>query len=400
MSGSESTVNQTHTESAVEESPALVVENGRVVTPKTVIDGSVHIEDGRITAVEENVSAGADADRRIDADEQYVLPGLIDLHGDDIEHHLFPRSGSRVDPKMALAAADRENLAAGVTTKFHAVSFENNPEKDRSPELANDLVDAIGTTDDHLANHRIHARCEITELGCVNAVGEVLGRDHVDLVSVMAHIPGKGQFQSEATFREYYEENDHLSLADAEQLIEHRTDIDDETLATRIDRIVAEARDASVPVASHDDESPVEVERLHERGVAISEYPITRDAATRARDLGMTTAMGAPNLVRGGSQWGNLRTADAIEAGAADALVADYHPSSLLASPFIDTGEPLSDRVARVTYNPAEAVGLTNRGRITENARADVIVVDPDPTPTVQRAIIGGQDVYHAGGRR
>lgn len=399
MSGIESTVDHT-TESTVAESPTLVVENGRVITPEEVIDGSVCIEDGRIAAVKENVSAGADADRRIDADGQYVLPGLIDLHGDDIEHHLFPRSGSRVDPKMALAAADRANLAAGVTTKFHAVSFEDNPAKDRSPELANDLVDAIGTTDDHLADHRIHARCEITEPGCVAAVGEVLGRDHVDLVSVMAHIPGKGQFQSEAKFREYYEDNDHLSLADAEQLIEHRTDIDDETLAARIDRIVAEAHDAGVPVASHDDESPVEVGQLHERGVTISEYPITRDAATRARDLDMTTAMGAPNLVRGGSQWGNLRTADAIEAGAADALVADYHPSSLLASPFIDTGEPLPDRVARVTHNPAEAVGLTDRGQIAEDARADVIVVDPDPTPTVQRAIIAGRDVYHTGNRR
>jgi alpha-D-ribose 1-methylphosphonate 5-triphosphate diphosphatase len=400
MTGIESTVDRSHTGSTVEESPTLVVENGRVVTPDAVIDGSMHIEDGRITAVRENLSGGTNADRRIDADGQYVLPGLIDLHGDDIEHHLFPRSGSRIDPLMALAAADRANLAAGVTTKFHAISFEDNPEKDRSPELANEIVAAIEATDDHLADHRIHARCEITESDCAAAVGEVLGHDHVDLVSVMAHIPGKGQFQSEETFRKYYEENDHLSLADAERLIERRTDLNDEALAARIDRIVAEARDAGVPVASHDDESPVEVERLHERGVAISEYPVTRAAATRARDLGMMTAMGAPNFVRGGSQWGNLRTADAIEAGAADALVADYHPSSLLASPFIDTGEPLPDRVARVTYNPAEAVGLADRGRIAEDARADVIIVDPDPTPTVQQAIIGGYDVYYAGDRR
>jgi alpha-D-ribose 1-methylphosphonate 5-triphosphate diphosphatase len=400
MSGLEPTADRTHAESTVETLSSLIVENGRVVTPDAVIDGSVYIEDGRIAAIEENAGASADADRRIDADGRYVLPGLIDLHGDDIEHHLFPRSGARVDPAMALAVADRANLAAGVTTKFHAVSFEENAEKDRSPELANDLVDAIGTTDDLLVDHRIHARCEITEPDCVAAVREVIGRDRVDLVSVMAHIPGKGQFQSVDTFREYYEENDNRSLAEAERLIERRADLDDEALATRIDRIVAGAHDAGVPVASHDDESPVEVERLHDRGVAISEYPITRDAAVRAHDLGMTTAMGAPNLVRGGSQWGNLWTADAIEAGAADVLLADYHPASLLASPFIDTGEPLPDRVARVTQNPAEAVGLTDRGRIAEGARADVIVVDPDPTPTVERAVIAGHDAYHAGGRR
>ena len=400
MSGLEPTADHASGGSQIEASSSLVIENGRIVTPDAVIDGSVRIEDGRIAAVGANVDAGANADRWIDADGRYVLPGLIDLHGDDIEHHLFPRNGARVDPAMALVAADRANLAAGVTTKFHALSFEENPEKDRSPELANDLVDAIGATDDLLADHRIHARCEITEPDCVAAVREVIGRACVDLVSVMAHIPGKGQFQSEEAFREYYEENDDLSLADAERLIERRADLDDDTLAARIDRIVTEARDTGVPVASHDDESPVEVERLHDRGVAISEYPITRDAATRARDLDMTTAMGAPNLVRGGSQWGNLRTADAIEADAADALLADYHPASLLASPFIDTGEPLPDRVARVTQNPADAVGLTDRGRITEGARADVIVVDTDPTPIVQRAVIAGRDAYHAGGRR
>jgi alpha-D-ribose 1-methylphosphonate 5-triphosphate diphosphatase len=106
--------------------------------------------------------------------------------------------------------------------------------------------------------------------------------------------------------------------------------------------------------------------------------------------------MGAPNLIRGGSQWGNLATADAIEAAVVDALVADYHPQSLLAAPFVDTGEPLPERVARVTRNPADAVGLEDRGRLVPGARADLIVVDAEPTPTVQRAIRRGRDVYRA----
>lgn len=400
MSKNEPTTERITPESGTDVSLRLTIENGRIVTPDAVIDGSVRIEDGYIAAVGEGLATSEDTDRRIDAGGRYVLPGLIDLHGDDIEYQLFPRNGAQVDPMMAIVAADRANLTAGVTTKFHAISFEENPEKDRSPEVANNLVDAIETTDDLLIDHRIHARCEITEPDCVTAVSEVIGRNRIDLVSVMAHIPGKGQFQSVDAFREYYEGNDDLSIADADRLIERRGELDDDALTARIDQIVDEAYAAGVPVASHDDESPVEVERLHDRGVAISEYPITRDAAIKARDLNMTTAMGAPNLVRGGSQWGNLRTADAIEADAADALLADYHPVSLLASPFVDTGEPLPDRVARVTHTPADAVGLTERGRIVEGARADVIIVDPDPTPTVQQVVIAGQDVYHAGIRQ
>ncbi|WP_235271305.1 amidohydrolase family protein [Halorubrum saccharovorum] len=102
--------------------------------------------------------------------------------------------------------------------------------------------------------------------------------------------------------------------------------------------------------------------------------------------------MGAPNLVRGGSLWDNLGARDAIDDGLVDVLCADYHPPSLLAAPFVDTGEPLSTRVNRVTRNPAEAAGLDDRGRIEPGARADLIVVDPNGTPTVDRAFVAGTE--------
>jgi alpha-D-ribose 1-methylphosphonate 5-triphosphate diphosphatase len=120
-------------------------------------------------------------------------------------------------------------------------------------------------------------------------------------------------------------------------------------------------------------------------------------AAEAAREAGLTTAMGAPNLVRGGSQRGNLATADAIDAGLVDALLVDYHPPSLLAALFVDTGEPLPDRVARASAAPAAAVGLDDRGRIEPGARADLILVDESPVPTVERAVVGGRDVYRTG---
>ncbi|WP_282352261.1 alpha-D-ribose 1-methylphosphonate 5-triphosphate diphosphatase [Haloferax volcanii] len=373
----------------------VVVEDARIVTPNEVVRGSVAVDDGRIVAVETG-EFDADGDTHIDADGRVLMPGLIDLHGDDIEQHLYPRSNAAVDPPMALASADRANISSGITTKFHAIAFEDNPEKDRSPELAMDLVESIRSNDSLLADHRIHARCEITDAPCIDAVEEVLVNDAASLVSVMSHVPGKGQFRNIEKFREYYENDANLSVEEADELIEERISLTEAELSTRIDRIVTAARDSGVVVASHDDETPVEVERLDDRGIDISEYPITLDAAQRARDLGMFTAMGAPNLVRGGSQWGNLATEEAIEEDVADALLADYHPPSLLAAPFVDTGETLSTRVARVTKNPADAVGLTDRGRVKEGARADLILVDPEPTPVVEHALVDGEPVYKA----
>ncbi|RLM94972.1 alpha-D-ribose 1-methylphosphonate 5-triphosphate diphosphatase [Haloarcula sp. Atlit-7R] len=373
------------------ESVAIV--GGRVVTPDAVVEGGVRVEGDRIVSVG---AVDADADTVVDANGRLILPGLVDLHGDDIETHLHPRSGARMPPSMALASADRANLAAGITTKFHAISFEDDADEDRSPELAATLTDAIAAADDLLADHRLHARCEVTQRRCVDAVLGVVENGDADLVSVMSHVPGKGQFRDVEAFKRYYENADDRTVEEAEEMIAERTDISMATLRERVDRVVAAAHDAGAVTASHDDEDPAEVDRLSEAGVDITEYPITLETAERATDIGMTTAMGAPNLVRGESQWGNLSTADAIKAGVVDALVADYHPPSLLAGAFVDTGEPLPARVRRVSAAPADAVGLTDRGRIADGARADLLVVDRDPTPTVTRALVAGQPVYCA----
>ena len=379
------------TAQTAEESVAVV--GGRVVTPEAVIHGGVRAEGDRIVEVGD---VDGDADTVIDADGKFVLPGLVDLHGDDIENHLHPRSGARMALPMAMSSADRANVAAGITTKFHAISFERDEEADRSPELAATLTAAIAAADDLLVDHRLHARCEVTQRDCVDAVLEVVENGDADLVSVMSHIPGKGQFRDVEAFKEYYENASEHSAEEAEELIEERTDIGMETLRSRVDEIVSAAHDTGIVTASHDDEDPAEVERLAEAGVDITEYPITLETAERATEVGMTTAMGAPNLVRGESQWGNLSTAEAIEAGVVDALVADYHPPSLLAGTFVDTGEPLPERVSRVTANPADAAGFHDRGRISVGARADLLVVDRDPTPTVARALVAGNPVYRA----
>jgi alpha-D-ribose 1-methylphosphonate 5-triphosphate diphosphatase len=376
--------------------PVHLLRNAQVVTPDAVLEGGVRIEGDRIAAVGD-VTATGDA-TVVDAGGRHVLPGLVDLHGDDVESHLFPRSGARVDTHMALAAADRANLAAGVTTKFHAVSFEIEADGHRSPELGAGLAERIADTDDLVADHRLHARCEVTQADCVEAVLSVIDAGHAALVSVMSHIPGKGQFRDEEAFLEYYRESSDHTVEEAEQMIERRGDVSMATLRERTEQVVGAAHDAGIVTASHDDEDPTEVERLHEVGVDISEYPITLDTARRAHEVGMTTLMGAPNLVRGGSQWGNLRTETAIDAGVVDALVADYHPMSLLAAAFVDTGEALPTRVARVTERPARAVGFEDRGRIEAGARADLVVVDPEPTPTVTRGFVAGEPVYRAEG--
>lgn len=372
---------------------SVAVVGGRLVTPDTIVEGGVRIEGDRIAAVGD---IDTEADTVIDAEGRLVLPGLIDLHGDDIESHLHPRSGARMDLPLALASADRANVAAGITTKFHAISFELDEGGDRSPELAATLTESITEAEDLLADHRLHARCEVTQQRCVEAVCEVVDNGDADLVSVMSHVPGKGQFRDVETFREYYENANDRTAEEAEAIIEERTDIPMAKIRERVSRVVERAHKAGAVTASHDDENPEEVRRLADAGVDITEYPITLETAECAAEMGMITAMGAPNLVRGGSQWGNLATAEAIEAGVVNTLVADYHPPSLLASVFVDTGDSLPERVRRVSATPADVVGFSDRGRIEAGKRADLIVVDREPAPTVTSALVAGRPVYRA----
>ena len=103
------------------------------------------------------------------------------------------------------------------------------------------------------------------------------------------------------------------------------------------------------------------------------------EAASAARDRGLTILAGAPNLVLGGSHSGNVSALELASLGLLDVLSSDYVPASSLHGVFLlHRSEPflsLPRAVALSTANPARAVGLADRGAIRPGARADLIRV-------------------------
>lgn len=370
------------------------IRHAQVVTPDRVIeDGHVVISGEHIARVGPTPNNTVSGGKTIDAEGRILMPGLIDLHGDDIEHHQSPRSGAQVDMRTAVTTADRSNVLTGVTTKYHAVAFEDAPDDGRTLDNAEAIAAELTDESYTLGDNRLHARCELTGES-VQAVERIAA--DVDLLSMMHHAPGEGQYDHDGFERHYVEDRSWPGNA-VDEVAAKRESLDASTRTEHIARLCEIGRHAGVPIASHDDESAAAVEEMADCGVEISEYPIVLEAAVRANDLGLTTVMGAPNLIRGGSLWDNLSARAAIDRGVVDVLCADYHPPSLLLAPFVDTGESLSTRVNRVTRNPADVVGLTDRGRISVGARADLIVVDQSPAPTVDRVLVGGTDVMRSG---
>ncbi|WP_138004359.1 alpha-D-ribose 1-methylphosphonate 5-triphosphate diphosphatase [Halalkalirubrum salinum] len=376
--------------------PPVELRHGRVVTPETVIsDGCVLFSGGTIVDVGPTTDPPRSGAASVDVSGAVVMPGIVDLHGDDIESERNPRSSAQVSIDTALLSTDRINALNGITTKFHAIAFEETPEDNRSISEATELARSIKRTDGLLVDNRVHARCELS-CPSVDAVAALVNEGTADLVSIMHHGPDEGQFD-DASFRDHYINDRNVPREAIDDLIADRRTVSEATLTACAARAAEVAESAGVPLASHDDNTVETVEWMDRLDVDISEFPLTLAAADRAKACGMTTALGAPNLIRGGSLWDNLSVRDAIEAGVCNVLCSDYHPPSMLASPFVETGEPLSTRVARVTKNPADAVGLTDRGRIEPGARADVLVVDLEPAPTVQRAYVNGIETLRTG---
>ena len=356
--------------------PSSYLTHARVIMPDRVLENSaVLIDDGRIVAIEPD---GARADRVVDLQGQTLMPGLIDLHCDAIEKEAEPRSRVLSPFDFAVAQVDRRNAAAGITTPFHALSFANNEWGVRNNQTAAQVVRAVHAFRPHsLVDNRVHCRYEVTDPTSVDVLRALMDEGAVDLLSVMDHSPGQGQFKTLESYLQYMMGNHAMSREQAEEAAHAKTRAKDGAV-TRVQALLAHAHALGIATASHDDDSVQRIATMRNLGVSMSEFPITLDTARAAVSCGLPTILGAPNVLRGQSQSGSMRAIDAIRAGVASCLCSDYQPSTLIAAAFAvaaQTDLSWPQAIALVTANPADACGLSDRGRIAVGQRADLVAV-------------------------
>lgn len=368
----------------------------RVVLADREVDAAVLIEDGRIAAIDPESAPGA---VEIDLRGRLLLPGLVDLHCDAVEKDIEPRPGVLFPIDLAVAQADKRNAAAGITTAFHALSFNADEIGVRDVALAAEIARHIHAFHGGLIDNRVHCRYEITDPESVGQVVALIEDGQADLVSLMDHTPGQGQFKDVASFRDYLAQTYEKSDAELDDILVRKR-ANAGSAAARIETVVAAAKARGLPLASHDDDSPARVQAMAALGATISEFPIDLETARAARAQGLEVVFGAPNLVRGASQSGALKALDAVRAGAATCLCSDYAPAMLLAGAFVlvDQGVlPWPEAARLISLNPARAAGLDDRGEIAIGKRADLIAVDSvDGWPRVERLWVAGREAYRA----
>lgn len=350
--------------------------HARVVFPNEVRDNvSILVEGDTITAIDPASCAGA---TEVNLAGRTLMPGMIDLHCDAMEKEVEPRPGVHFPLEFACAQADKRNAAAGITTVFHALSFANHELGVRNNTFAADIARAIGDWQTHaLIDNRVHVRYEVTDETAPAVLSVLLKDGHAHLMSFMDHSPGQGQFRDVEAYRAYLANTYKTDAAQIDDILVRKAEAAQGAMH-RMEQLAQLARDCGVSIASHDDDSPQKVATVKALGAVVSEFPVNLETAQAARAQGLATLFGAPNILRGKSQSGNMRALDAVLAGVADCLCGDYSPAALLPSvlklPDL-AGIGLHEAIALVTCNPARAAGLHDRGSIAVGRRADLVAV-------------------------
>jgi alpha-D-ribose 1-methylphosphonate 5-triphosphate diphosphatase len=355
-----------------------IIRNARIVTATEEFSGTVCMEDGLIQSVDRGDTSVAGAE---DWAGDWLIPGLVEMHTDNLEKHLSPRPGVIWNAHSAMTVHDAQCAAAGITTVLDSVVIGDLDEGGPRCQTQHTSIAALHQCREEglmRVEHLLHLRCELSAPDILEVFHQYVNDPLLTLVSVMDHTPGQRQWRDLTSYRRYTERNGRYTEAQFDAMIAQRK-ADQQAYSLPHRKVIVKASvERGIPLASHDDTLLSDVEMAVAEGVGISEFPTTVVAAQAARAAGMAIVMGGPNMVKGGSHSGNVSAAELAQLDLLDIFSSDYVPSSLLLATFmlgaLDQWS-LPKAVRTVTRNAALSIGLKDRGEITPGLRADLLRV-------------------------
>ncbi|MCX7288386.1 MAG: alpha-D-ribose 1-methylphosphonate 5-triphosphate diphosphatase [Rhodobacterales bacterium] len=367
----------------------------RLVNAHVLLDGALHdhpltISDGRI---------GQSPAREVDLSGYLLLPGIIDLHGDGFERHLSPRPTAPFDKAKGLVSVAAELAANGITTAWLAQSWSWEGGF-RSGDAATALLAALDRArPDLLADVRVQLRLETHVIDQYEAVLAAVATHGVDFVVFNNHLPEAVEMAETRPHRFASWAAQTSRTAEEMLAIVRAAEAQERQVPAALAAIAGRLAARGVTMGSHDDASAETRTFYRGIGAAISEFPTTVEAALAAHSAGEPVLMGAPNVVRGGSQTGNISAAWLVADGLVDALMSDYYYPALpqAAWALVDAGLcDLPRAWGMISTAPARIMGLGDRGRLDEGLRADIVALNPE-TRRVEMTLSDGRIAHLSG---
>ena len=371
--------------------------NYRLLLPDEELLGTIAVTNGIITDIQPGVVAQGQ-----NGDGNYLLPGLIELHTDNLEKSLSPRPGVRFPLELAAVNHDRDLISSGITTVCDAIAIGDVTPKEDSLRLHHyaPMIDEIATAQKagrFCTDHLLHLRCELGYEYLYEIIESYADHPLLAMISLMDHTPGQRQFVNIDKYKEYYTGKHGVPESKMDEFIQMRLESQRQNAVNNRQALVKLATEKSISLASHDDATVEHVQEAIAEGVVLAEFPTTIDAAKEAHSNGLLVLMGAPNIVLGGSHSGNVSAMELVELDLVDIISSDYVPRSLLQSVFIiskQAEKPLHEAIKLITLNPAKAINLDKEiGSLEVGKKADFITVCDDGV--VPRIL----EVYKSGDR-
>ena len=367
-----------------------VFTNARLIARDRVVSGELLISDGWIAGINDSGQNSFNgAVGSIDCEGDFLAPGMIELHTDNLERHLRPRPNV-VQPEIdAVLAHDGELASVGITTVFDALRIGSltadiRPGREPYAVAAAGALTELAAKNHLRIDHQIHLRCELCSQTLGDELDAMQDMQLVRIVSLMDHTPGQRQFRDPAKLDVFLKARHGMSDAEIKRHYGEMIELRALNADRHRDLALDFAKAVNAVVASHDDTTAADVDLAVKTGTRIAEFPTTMEAASLCHDNGISVMMGAPNLIRGGSHSGNVAAVDLVKHGFLHILSSDYVPASLLKSA-VQFGQMMNDLaagIASVTEIPARAAGLDDRGSLAVGLRGDLLrfaVIDGRP---------------------
>ncbi|MGB1179310.1 MAG: alpha-D-ribose 1-methylphosphonate 5-triphosphate diphosphatase, partial [Lentibacter algarum] len=262
--------------------------NARLVLNDEVITGSLAIENGVITDIAQGASVPSGA---LDLEGDYLAPGLVELHTDNVERHLEPRPKVNWPFRAAILAHDRELAGAGITTVFDAIRVGSILSDTGAgyPKYARQMTDeivAVQASGLFRISHHIHLRAEVCSETLIEELDEFSPEERIGIVSMMDHTPGQRQFCDISKFETYVRGKRSYSDDQWERYVDFLYGLQAQFGSKHEAATVAAAARLGATLASHDDTTSEQVAASHSYGVTVAEFPTTVAAANACHAKG------------------------------------------------------------------------------------------------------------------